>query len=140
MDMNMTGLLPFLCIAYALLPKKARPLPINTNLGKIDNPSSIHGATLNYSDEGFTLKGPPEIDIGFSSIALSESDDMSVSHPEVRKKNKAIGGEPLAPEYMLDLYNRFSRNNRDLPTSNIVRSFKNVNLKGNIYFFSLTVF
>lgn len=34
------------------------------------------------------------------------------------------------PEYMMDLYNKFSRNHYNHPSSNIVRSFMNINAEG----------
>ena len=41
-----------------------------------------------------------------------------------------------APEYMLDLYNRFSRGHFVPPTSNIVRSFININKEGKMPYLS----
>lgn len=44
-----------------------------------------------------------------------------------------------APEYMMDLYNRFAQGRVIQPTSNIVRSFMNINLEGELKTDSLCV-
>jgi hypothetical protein len=35
-----------------------------------------------------------------------------------------------APEYMMELYQKFSKNKLNQPSSNIVRSFMNINVRG----------
>lgn len=129
-DMNMTNLLPFLIIVYAILPRKARSIPITKSLGeRITEPRKDYSDDYFDVSEGLVLQDEPETKIKLDSAPLDVSRNSFISPPGLGKKNKATGGDSVAPEYMLDLYNRFSRNNLDLPASNIVRSFKNVNLK-----------
>lgn len=48
---------------------------------------------------------------------------MNLTEPRPHARHLAGGKEP--PEYMLELYNRFARDNTAVPSANIVRSFKN---------------
>lgn len=48
---------------------------------------------------------------------------MNLTEPRPHARPLAGGKEP--PEYMLELYNRFARDNTAVPSANIIRSFKN---------------
>lgn len=48
---------------------------------------------------------------------------MNLTEPRPHARPLAGGKEP--PEYMLELYHRFARDNTGVPSANIIRSFKN---------------
>lgn len=56
-------------------------------------------------------------------------EDLNVRPPglSVAPDVNLTAGQRDAPEYMLELYDRFSKNHFSHPTSNIVRSFMNIN-------------
>ena len=136
--MNIINLFPILCILYALLPKKVKLIPIGKPLGDRQTPSLSRNWSAESNVEYSYHYGPTEsLSMNDTEaakihrhISLDVSRDISLS--ERIENNRNIEEKSLAPEYMLALYNRFSRNKADLPTSNIVRSFKNVNIQGNV--------
>lgn len=125
--MNITNLFPLLFIVYAVLPKKARSLPVSASPGERvlssrdkTSSSELRQDDLVLQDKQTETKPNP----GF--VPLDMSVNSFIPQFGVRKKAKQTGRKSLAPEYMMDLYKRFQRNDLSLPASNIVRSFKNV--------------
>ena len=132
-EMNMTYLLPFLCILYVLLPRKARSMPIKSfkvkdklsNVNIIDNANDFSDvlAKAVTNGTGRTLVGDH----------IDDSSDHFPSSQGLRAKDKVLKmkiQESKVPGYMMDLYKRLSRNTLGLLNSNIVRSFRNIEIRG----------
>lgn len=150
LDMNMINILPFLCFLYVLLPRKIRNLPLTTTYKDLEEDNDIvtldanvrlnESLTENLNDFSHGLDdeqlNETELESGltFENGYSDASRGIFLSSQKSGKKDEHVNGKALkfvAPEYMMDLYRRFSRNKIDLPSSNIVRSFRNINSEGN---------
>lgn len=78
-----------------------------------------------------------DYDTPLESLVNSQSDnsldtfylppDLGISKQTVQVKSDT---KTPAPEYMMELYEKFSKNKLNHPSSNIVRSFMNINAHG----------
>ena len=130
-EMNMTYLLPFLCILYVLLPRKARSMPIKSfkvkdtlsNVNIIDSSNDFSNVLVKAVTNG----------TGITRVEDHEDDDHFPSSQGLREKDKVLKTniqETMVPGYMMALYKRLSRNTLGLSNSNIVRSFRNIESTG----------
>ena len=115
--MYVINLFPILCILYVLLPKRVKSIPIGDSL------DDQQTAQLNKESSSYFQKLS-----GKQSLSLQHNRRTSRQGKHIQNEKKS-----LAPDYMLALYETFSSSKDDLPKSNIVRSFKNLNSQGNVF-------
>ena len=67
---------------------------------------------------------PPDLKINSNTqtLTLNKNHQTNIQLPSESTN--------VAPEYMMELYNKFSKNHPRHPSSNIVRSFMNINVEG----------
>lgn len=98
---------------------------------------SIFPAKMADDDEVPGKYDYDDYDTPLESLVNSKSDnsldtfdlppDLGLSKQSVKIKSEI---KSPAPEYMMELYEKFSKNKLNHPSSNIVRSFMNINAKG----------
>ena len=132
--MNMTYLLPVLCILYVLLQRKSRASPISNSFKIMDTQPSVNFIDTSNDFSNVKVKAIRHGN-GVSRIGdhLEDSHDHILSSQRQNEKDKALKAnkqETMVPKYMIDLYKRLSRNTLGLSNSNIVRSFRNIDVQG----------
>ena len=147
LDMNMTYFLPILCILYVLLPRKTRTLPVTNSLKdkedihiRFNKPSSDNINGISDMLESHLTK---ETGIALVDDYTDDSRDHVLSSSGLNPKDhnkKMKNVDSVVPEYMMDLYKRLSRKNLGLSNSNIVRSFRNIDSKGNFFITLINIF
>lgn len=132
LEMNMTYLLPFLCILYVLLPRKTKTIPITnsfkikdtlSNVNNIDKVNDVSNVLVKAvaNGTGITLLGDH----------TDDSHDHFQSSTRLKEREKGLKTkESMVPGYMMDLYKRLSRNTLGLSNSNTVRSLRNSEFQG----------
>lgn len=85
--------------------------------------------TENYGNVELPRDAIGELEGAIDGERLPGGDDLGPGVPESSEEDQAIR---VAPQYMLELYRKFSNDKYSHPIANIVRSFKSINTGINI--------